>query len=176
MNALGSLFESINAAIKSVPASEIPLYVLSLALIVVLAWLLHMHLRLSRLVPGKSSSVEQTLDEIRKHIDDIEHFNKELEGYLKKVEFRLKRSARAVETIRFNPFQGDGSGSNQSFATAIVNESGDGVIISSLYARERCSVYAKPLKAFASTFELSLEEQQAVKRAKDSLTVEIKKS
>jgi hypothetical protein len=46
-----------------------------------------------------------------------------------------------------------------------MNEEGDGVVFSSLYSRERVSIFAKPVKKQASEFELSAEERDAMKRA-----------
>ena len=56
----------------------------------------------------------------------------------------MKKASRGFETIRFNPFPDQGS--NQSFAVGMVNEDGDGVVFSSLYSRERMSIFAKPIK------------------------------
>ena len=50
-----------------------------------------------------------------------------------------------------------------------MNEDGDGFLLSSLYSRERMSIYGKPLKNHASAHELSDEEQQAVEEAKRGL-------
>ena len=87
--------------------------------------------------------------------------------YLKTINQKLQKSIRGVETVRFNPFKD--SGSNQSFATAFLNEEGDGVVISSLYSRERVSIFAKPVKHLVSSYELSEEERGALQNAKDSL-------
>lgn len=57
-------------------------------------------------------------------------------------------------------------GSKQSFATALLNEHGDGVVISTLYSRERTSVFAKPIKKFDSEYELTPEETQALTEAR----------
>jgi hypothetical protein len=101
-----------------------------------------------------------------KSIRGLEHFKNEVETYLATVESRLRRSTQAVHTVRFNPFAGTtGSGGNQSFATAFLDQHGNGVVISSLYARERMSVFAKPIKNGASEFELSDEERKAVLEA-----------
>jgi hypothetical protein len=67
-----------------------------------------------------------------------------MEEYLTTVEKRLKKSIQGVETVRFNPFKGTGAGGNQSFSTAFVNEKGDGVVLTSMYARDRISMFAKP--------------------------------
>ena len=89
-----------------------------------------------------------------------------MEEYLLSVEKRLKKSVQSVSTVRFNPFKGTGSGSNQSFSTTFLNEERDGVIISSLYSREHISVYSKPVVKGASEYELSDEEKESLEKAK----------
>jgi hypothetical protein len=75
----------------------------------------------------------------------------------------LKKSIRGLATIRFNPFPDQGS--NQSFAIGMLNEEGDGVILSSLYSRERMSVFAKPVKNKKSEYELTVEEKEVLNQA-----------
>ena len=79
---------------------------------------------------------------------------------------KLRKSIRGLETVRFNPFADQGS--NQSFAIGMLNEEGDGVVLSSLYSRERMSVFAKPIKNNKSEYELTAEEKEALKRAEVS--------
>jgi hypothetical protein len=89
-----------------------------------------------------------------------------MEGYLHIVEERLKKSIRGVETVRFNPFKGTGDGGNQSFATALIDEEGNGVVISSIFARDRTSIFSKPIYKYVSSHELSEEELEAITKAK----------
>ena len=87
-----------------------------------------------------------------------------LDNRLGEVDSRVKRSVQWVETVRFNPFKDQGS--NQSFSTLLVNEHGNGVLLTGLYARDKSSVYAKPIKAHQSLYELSQEEQELLTRVK----------
>jgi hypothetical protein len=64
--------------------------------------------------------------------------------------------------VRFNPFED--AGSNQSFAIGLLNEQGDGVVVSSLYARERMSVFAKPIQQHNSSHELTTEEYSVIQK------------
>ena len=79
------------------------------------------------------------------------------------VNAKLQKSIRGLETVRFNPFSDQGS--NQSFAIGMLNEKGDGVVLSSLYSRERMSVFAKPIKGGKSEYELTAEEKEVLKKA-----------
>ncbi|MCX6747604.1 MAG: DUF4446 family protein, partial [Candidatus Nomurabacteria bacterium] len=79
---------------------------------------------------------------------------------------KSKKSISGLETLRFNPFPDQGS--NQSFAISMLNEEKDGVVISSLYSRERMSVFAKPIKKGKSEYELSDEEKEVLDKTKVS--------
>ena len=48
----------------------------------------------------------------------------------------------------------------------MLNEDGDGVVLSSLYARDRMSVFAKPIKNNKSEYELSNEEKEVLSKIK----------
>jgi len=65
--------------------------------------------------------------------------------------------------VRFNPFSDVGG--DQSFAIALVDGHGNGVVISSLYGRHDIKVYAKPLKKWESEYTLTDEEKQAIAHA-----------
>jgi len=71
---------------------------------------------------------------------------------------------RGVGVVRFNPFTAQGG--NQSFAAAFLDEQGSGVVLSTLYARDRVGVYAKPVDNGSSSFELTEEEKEAISKAK----------
>ncbi len=77
---------------------------------------------------------------------------------------RLVKHGRGVRLVRFNPFADVGG--NHSFAVAIVNKEGDGVVFSSLYSRDRMSVFAKPIQNGASDVELTPEEASVVEDAR----------
>lgn len=72
----------------------------------------------------------------------------------------LRGAVQHVGLVRYNPF-GD-TGGDQSFSLALLNDAGDGVVVTSLYARERTRVYAKPVTGGRSTYHLSDEEEQAI--------------
>jgi hypothetical protein len=126
------------------------------------------HFNTKKVLRGASKDLGASVTQLVTDMKGFDVFRKDIEKYLCAVESRLKTSLRGMHTIRFNPFQGDGSGGFQSFATAFLNEEGTGVIISSLHARDRMSVYAKPIVKFVSEFELTEEEQEALSKAKES--------
>lgn len=148
----------------AVPAALVALIVA----LVVIALLIWEHRRLSRLMLGRNgASLEESIVTLARRTKDLEGFRMELEQYLKRAEVRMQTSVRGVSTVRFNPFKGEGQGGNQSFATALVTEQGDGVILSTLYSRDRVSTYSKPVAKGASGFELTEEEKEALSLARE---------
>lgn len=124
--------------------------------------------RFKRLALGRNGSIEESIAVLAREGKEIKEFRAELEKYLKLAENRLRGTVQGVGVVRFNPFV-SGQGGNQSFAAAFLDERGSGVVFSTLYARDRVGVYAKPLEAGVSPFELTAEEQDAIRRAQDSI-------
>jgi hypothetical protein len=128
--------------------------------------------KMKRILVGKGShTIEDSFVAINKDLKEFKGFTRDMEHYLQTVEYRLNRSLQSVETVRYNPFKGTGSGGNNSFSTAFLNEQGDGVVLTSLYARDRISMFAKPIRNFASDHELSEEEQESINACKHKLTL-----
>lgn len=143
-----------------------------LLFVVLLVFSIYLYFRIERLLGGTGTkSIEDSLIVARRDLDAVIKFKEESLNYLRSIEERVKRSAQAIETTRFNAFKGTGDGGNQSFSTAIINENGDGIIISSLYSRERVSIFSKPVKNFTPQFELSEEELETLSKAKESLAL-----
>jgi hypothetical protein len=68
-----------------------------------------------------------------------------------------------VGLVRYNPFEE--TGGNQSFALALLDAKGDGIVVSSLHARAGTRVYAKTVAGGQSEAALSDEESEAVRQA-----------
>jgi hypothetical protein len=101
---------------------------------------------------------------IGEQMKDLKETQVVINKHLVTVDKRLDKSIRSVETIRFNPFLD--AGSNQSFAISFLNDEGNGVVMSSLYARDRMSIFAKPIIKGKSEFELSTEEKEVLEKSK----------
>jgi len=66
--------------------------------------------------------------------------------------------------IRYDAFTGAGSG--LSYALALLNRQGDGVVITSIYSREDTRTFGKPVAGFKPTVQASDEELEAIERAR----------
>ncbi len=133
--------------------------------IVILGWATYsLNQRLKKLTTGTNG--KNLEDAVYQLMDDHIIFQNRVERLEEsggRMDAELKHSLRGVSTVRYNAFTDVGG--KQSFATALVSEDGTGVVISSIYTRDRMNVYAKPVLDFASEYELSSEESRALKEA-----------
>jgi len=128
-------------------------------------WIFTTEKRLKRFFLGKKAKdLEDTICALEENIEKLKKSKENTEKELDLINLKLRKSIRGLETIRFNPFPDQGS--NQSFAIGILNEDNDGVVLSSLYSRERMSIFAKPIKSGKSEYELSEEEKEALEKAR----------
>ncbi len=119
---------------------------------------------------GKDAkTLEDSIVHIADSVKAIQTREVKTQDYLVDAEKRIERSIQAVETIRFNPFKGSGEGGSQSFATALLNEHGNGVVLSGLYSRDRISIFSKPIEKLKSEYTLTGEEEDVVARANTKL-------
>ena len=145
---------------------EILFFVLTgVILFLCVAWIIITEKRLKRFFLGKKAKdLEDTIIMLENEINKLNKAKGNIEKEISVINLKLKKSIRGLETIRFNPFPDQGS--NQSFAVGMLNEENDGLVISSLYSRERMSIFAKPIKGGTSLYELSTEEKEALVKAK----------
>ncbi len=87
----------------------------------------------------------------------------ELDAHAVLLEAQAGRSVQGVALVRFNNFED--TGGNQSFALALLDPAGDGVVVVSLHARNQTRLYAKGVQGGASEGALSAEESEAVRLA-----------
>jgi hypothetical protein len=87
----------------------------------------------------------------------------EMEAMHGLIDQRTRRSLQHIGLVRFNPF--DDTGSDQSFAIALLDDRRDGIVISSLHGRANTRIFAKPVTDGGSPHHLSDEESQAIRIA-----------
>jgi Protein of unknown function (DUF4446) len=124
---------------------------------------IYLIMRVSKLTKGADGrSLEDKIQSIlTQNVTYGQHFTK-VDSRLAKIEDRMRRVVRNVKTNRFDPFEGAGSSGKQSFAVALLDDDGNGAVISSLHTHDKVRVFAKPILNFSSTHELSDEEKKVI--------------
>lgn len=132
------------------------------ALLIAVVWLIVKILALTKGTSGQS--LEKHVMKILAYHEEYEKAHDKVLHRLASLEDRMKRAVRKISTVRFDPFEGQGSG-KQSFAIALIDDEGNGAVVSSLHAHSQTKVFAKPIEKFNSTHELSEEERRAIENA-----------
>lgn len=124
-------------------------------------------LRVRRVAQPDGSGIAQADPIVRRVLEEtirgLEGARAELERVGTRTAALERRADSAVSRIaivRFNPFED--TGSNQSFALALLDDRADGVVISSLHSRQSSRIYAKPIQGGRSEAALSAEESEAL--------------
>ena len=144
---------------------SILVYILSGIIVILLIWIGITEYRFKKFFAGtKARNLEDVMIRLGEQMNELKNTQENINKHLVIVDKRLSKSIRSVETIRFNPFLD--AGSNQSFAISFLNDEGNGVVMSSLYARDRMSIFAKPIVEGKSEFELSTEEKDVLEKSK----------
>jgi len=68
-----------------------------------------------------------------------------------------------VAVLRYDAFEDVGG--RLSFSCALLDDQGDGVVITSINGRQDTRVYAKPIIEGKSRYNLSTEEEEAIRQA-----------
>ena len=116
----------------------------------------YQHLMMGTSGGNLESMLNEHIAQVRETADRVESVH-QLAHRLEKAAFF---SLQHLGVVRYNPFPG--TGGDQSFAIALVDGHGNGVVLSSLHARELTRVYAKPLQKWESAYSLTDEEKQAI--------------
>ena len=129
------------------------------------------HLRLSRvqrryrvLWAGGEKDVTVLLSEQSGQIAQLRSDVERVRAQLTRTAGDIEQSLRHVAVVRYDAF-GD-TGGRLSFSAAIIDDRGDGLVISSIHARGESRTYAKGVVESGSEVTLSPEEQQALVAAR----------
>lgn len=146
-------------------------FILALVIFCLLIWNILIEIRLKKererttqfFKGKKAENLEEVIMEIFKKQKNTEDKVHKALNKIKELDKVALHSVQKVGIVRFNPFSDIGS--NQSFVVALLDQKDDGVVISSLHAKEGTRIYAKPIKNGESKYPLSKEEEEAIRKA-----------
>lgn len=124
--------------------------------------------RLTVFMKGKDgASLEATLHWLTQKVAETDETLKAHKEALEFIDKRVARSIRGYSLVRYDAYLG--AGGAQSFSTALLDEHGDGYILSVVANRNHTGVYAKRVTAGTAESSLTEEETQALTDAKKSI-------
>lgn len=115
---------------------------------------------------GNGKNLEEDLETYMYRVDRVEKQNAEISNQIKNLGNDLSKCIQKVGMVRYNAFKD--TGSDLSFALALLDENNDGVVLNGIYSREMSNIYAKPVEKGKSTYTVSEEEAQAIQKAINS--------
>ncbi len=134
---------------------------LALAVLAVLA--IRRRRRGSTVVASGTGELGAALGPVEARLSRLEARLAGVEDRTASLEAASRVAVSRVGLVRFNPFED--TGGNQSFALALLDAAGDGIVVSSLHARSGTRVYAKAVRGGRGVTTLSDEEETAVREA-----------
>ncbi len=111
-------------------------------------------------------TLQEDLETYMYRVEKVEKQNAEITNNVKNLEQDLTKCIQKIGMVRYNAFKD--TGSDLSFALALLDENNNGVILNGIYSREMSNIYAKPVEQGKSSYTLSNEEQQALQKAIDT--------
>lgn len=142
-----------------------PTFLLAILLFVVVCYALYLDHKIVVLTRGKNgASLEDVIKACITSAEAIERRNELITAHASLLDEKMSHALRNAQTMRYKAY--DTNGSNQSFSIALVNEKGNGVVLSSLHSHERMSTFAKPIENYESTYELTEEELAVIDDAR----------
>ncbi len=134
------------------------------------------HLRLRRLrrayaVLRGAAPQEDLMSAVSTQIGEVQRLRATVESAFR--EFELTRSAvadalRHVAVVRYDAFEN--MGGRLSFSAALLDDAGDGIVLTAINGRSETRTYAKGLTGGRSDHPLSPEEERAVSAARRRAT------
>jgi hypothetical protein len=135
--------------------------------LLVLVWILGRWVRRLVLV-ARASTADAVAEQLREHRQGLEELRAEVRSVrasLAELGGQLSQCVQRVGLVRFDAFEDVGG--RVSFALALLDGKGDGVVLSVLNGREAVRAYAKTLVNGTPSHPLSEEEQEAIAMARD---------
>lgn len=112
---------------------------------------------------GNGKNIEEDLENYMYRVERVERQNTEIISYCKNLDDEVAKCIQKVGMVRYSAFKD--TGSDLSFAVAMLDENNDGVVFNGIYSREMSNIYAKPVKNGVSEYTLSEEEKESIRRA-----------
>ena len=100
------------------------------------------------------------------HIQEMKRVSEEsheLKEENKRLDALLQTATTRIGVVRFSAFAD--MGSDLSYAVAMLDSHNNGVIFSSIFAREDSRSYVKPIEGGHSSYKLTQEEAEALEKA-----------
>lgn len=112
---------------------------------------------------GNGNNIDEMLQKYINRVEEVSNENEEIMKYCNRLDKEVSVCVKKIGMVRYNAFKD--TGSDLSFALALLNDNNDGVLLNGIYSREMSNIYAKQIKEGKTNSKLSEEEKQALEIA-----------
>lgn len=115
---------------------------------------------------GGSAAASSRLAELEAQCLALTAKAQRAESALRELDAASRIDVSRVGFVRFDAFEN--TGSELSYALALLNKEGDGVVLSSIYSREDVRTFGKAVQGFKPASNASAEELAAIAKARET--------
>jgi len=115
---------------------------------------------------GNGNNLEGMLNNYIQLSNKVSDENEEIKKYCTVLNNKIEQCIQKVGIVRYSAYHD--TGSDLSYAVALLNNKNSGIILNGIYSRETSNTYAKPVINGESTYTLSKEEEEALEKAVNS--------
>ncbi len=157
---------STYAALAALPVALVALFIYHAAVVRPALARAQALLQVNDTLIGGGAGASSRLDGIEAALVAVQAGLERVGQRVSELEALARTDVSRVCFVRYDAF--DDTGSELSYALALLNRSGDGVVISSIYSRTDTRTYGKAVQAYKPAVNASEEELQAIERARSS--------
>ncbi len=112
---------------------------------------------------GNGNNIDEMLREYIDKVEEVDNKNKDILEYCNRLDKNISLCIKKIGMVRYSAFKD--TGSDLSFALALLNDNNDGVLLNGIYSREMSNIYAKQIKEGKTINKLTEEEERALEIA-----------
>jgi len=112
---------------------------------------------------GRGDNIEEVLKSYIGQVEVVSSKVEDLNKYCNRLDDEITACIQKVGIVRYSAFKD--TGSDLSFALALLDDSNDGVVLNGIYSREMSNIYAKQVVKGEAVNKVSDEEKQAIELA-----------
>jgi len=118
---------------------------------------------------GGDTGAAERLERLAAAVDDLGRAVERVASRSNELDGLSRTDLSLIGFVRYDAY--DDIGSELSYALALLNREGDGVLLTSIYMREETRTYGKAVAKFVPATHASADELRAIERARTSVTV-----
>ena len=141
-------------------------FILLIIMLITLSKLKKMQKKYQSFMIKEDVDVEQLLIHYAEQVKDVTVKQDEIREKMNLLNETLKYCTQKVGIVRYNAIEKVGA--DLSFAIAMLDAEDNGIVLNGIYSRDGSYVYSKPVQDGKSTYQLSDEEKEAIRLAKEN--------